>query len=200
MLVIGLTGPTGAGKGRVAELFSIHGLPIIDADAIYHELLIPPSACLAELTDRFGKTVLWEDGTLNRRALGKLVFSDAVALEDLNGITHRHVMREVRRRLEQLRQNATPAAVLDAPQLFEAGANRDCNVIVSVIADKKLRMERIMRRDGLDAETAMQRIEAQKSDAFFRTHSDYVVENNDSADRLLPQIRTILSEMGVISK
>lgn len=200
MLVIGLTGPTGAGKGRVAELFSVHGLPVIDADAIYHDLLIPPSECLLELTGRFGSEVLLEDGTLNRRALGKLVFSDPDALEDLNKIAHRHVMREVRAKLETLRQNATPAAVLDAPQLFEAGANRDCNVIVSVIADKRLRMERIMRRDGLDADAAMQRIEAQKSDAFFRTHSDYVVENNDSADRLLPQIRTILSEMGVIAK
>ena len=89
--------------------------------------------------------------------------------------------------------------MIDAPQLFEAGADRDCNVIVSVLADKMLRLERIMRRDEMDAEAAMKRIEAQKNDAFFRTHSDYVIENNDSTDRLSPEVHRILCEMGVIS-
>jgi dephospho-CoA kinase len=199
MLVIGLTGPTGSGKGHVAELFEAYGLPVINADEVYHGLLNPPSLCLEELTDRFGVGILNEDGTLNRRALGQIVFADPQELEALNTITHHHVMAEIRRRLEQLRRADTRAAVIDAPQLFEAGADRDCNVIVSVLADKMLRLERIMRRDEMDAEAAMKRIEAQKNDAFFRTHSDYVIENNDSTDRLSPEVHRILCEMGVIS-
>ena len=198
MLVIGLTGPTGSGKGCIAELFASYGLPVIDADAVYHELLVPPSKCLSELTVRFGGTILAEDGTLNRRALGRIVFSNPEALQALNSIAHKHVMAEIRTRLERLRREDTRAAVLDAPQLFEAGADRDCNVIVSVLADKALRLERIMRRDSIDAEIACKRIEAQKSDLFFRTHSDYVIENNDSADRLHPKVRQILLEMGVL--
>lgn len=198
MLVIGLTGPTGAGKGRVAELFAAFGLHVLDADAIYHTLLIPPSPCLDELCDHFGKEILTEAGTLDRQTLGAIVFSSPDELSALNAITHHYVMAEIRKRLEQLRREEAIAAVIDAPQLFEAGADRDCNVIVSVLADPALRIDRIMRRDAIDGDTAMRRVTAQKSDAFFRAHSDYIIENNDSADRLLEPVRKILIEMGVL--
>ena len=199
MLVIGLTGPTGAGKGCVADLFAAFGLPVLNADRIYHTLLIPPSPCLDELADHFGKEVLTEAGTLNRQALAAIVFSNAEELTTLNTITHHYVMAEIRKRLEQLRKDEAIAAVIDAPQLFEAGADRDCNVIVSVLADPALRIDRIMRRDSIDADTAIKRISAQKSDAFFRAHSDYVIENNESPERLLEPVRRILSEMGVLA-
>lgn len=198
MLVIGLTGPTGAGKGCVADLFSALGLPVLNADQIYHALLIPPSPCLDELTDHFGKEILTESGTLNRQALGAIVFSNAEELATLNTITHHYVMAEIRKRLDQLRREEAIAAVIDAPQLFEAGADRDCNVIISVLADPALRMDRIIRRDAIDADTAIKRISSQKSDAFFRTHSDYVIENNESPELLLDPVRRILIEMGVL--
>ena len=198
MLVIGLTGPTGAGKGCVADLFSALGLPVLNADKIYHALLIPPSPCLDELTDHFGKEILTESGTLNRQALGAIVFSNAEELATLNTITHHYVMAEIRKRLDQLRREEAIAAVRDAPQLFEAGADRDCNVIISVLADPALRMDRIMRRDDIDVDTAIKRISSQKSDAFFRAHSDYVIENNESPESLLAPVRRILIEMGVL--
>lgn len=199
MLVIGLTGPSGAGKGAVGTLLSEHQIPVIDADAVYHGLLAPPSPCLDALRERFGESILLPEGTLNRRALGAIVFSDPEALQALNKITHGFVMAKIRKELDALRQKDTPAAVIDAPQLFEAEADKDCNVIISVLADKKLRLERITARDGIDAETALRRIEAQKNDEFFRTHSDYVLENNGNLDLLRPQIRQILLETGVLS-
>lgn len=198
MLVIGLTGPTGAGKGVVASLFASYGLPILDADQIYHALLVPPSACLEELVLRFGADILRPDGTLDRRALAALAFNSPKALADLNEIAHKHVMQAVRARLEEMRAQQLPAAVLDAPQLFEAHAERDCNVVVSVLSDPALRMERIMRRDGLDEDAAKKRMAAQQSDSFFRAHSDYVIENNASPDALQPRVYQILSEMGVV--
>ena len=198
MLVIGLTGPSGAGKGVVAELFAKCGLPVVNADDIYHRLLIPPSPCLEKLVERFGEDILTPTGMLDRRALSKIVFSDPTALADLNAIAHRYVMQDVTRRLEALRIEGTRAAVFDAPQLFEAGANRACSVVVSVLADKRLRLERIMRRDGIDADAAWKRIEAQKTDEFFRAHSDYVIYNDGSPDALLPDVRRILLETGVI--
>ena len=199
MLVIGLTGPTGAGKGRVAELFGAFGLPVINADEVYHRLLIPPSLCLDELCEQFGRQILSPDGTLNRRALGAIVFSDTEALATLNAITHHYVMAEIRRTLDRLRRKNVPAAVIDAPQLFEAGAERDCNVIVSVLAERSIRRDRIVLRDGIPPETAEERIRAQKSEDFFRSHSDYIIENNDTGDNLLPSVHRILSEMGVLS-
>lgn len=200
MLVIGLTGPTGAGKGVVSHIFEAHGIPVIDADRVYHELLIPPSECLSELTYTFGREILCEDGTLDRRALGAIVFSDETALARLNAIAHRHVMNVIRARLEGMRKRELRAVVLDAPQLFEAGADKDCNVIVSVLADREVRMERIMKRDGIDRDTACRRIAAQKSDDFFRTHSNYVIENNGSDRQILPAVQKILTEMGVTAQ
>ncbi len=198
MLVIGLTGPTGSGKGVVADCFAAYGLPILNADTIYHELLIPPSPCLSALAEQFGNAILNADGRLDRRALSEIVFSDPASLSALNSIAHRYVMQEIRCRLEALRRRNTPAAVLDAPQLFEAGADRDCNVIVSVLADPAIRMERIMQRDGISAEQAKRRMAAQKSEEFFRSHSNYILENNRNPEALRPLVGRILFETGVL--
>ena len=199
MLVIGLTGPSGAGKGAVGGLFQERGIPVIDADAVYHELLVPPSPCLDALKARFGEGILLPDGGLHRKKLGEIVFSAPEALKDLNAIAHGFVMAEIRRQLGELRKQNIPAAVMDAPQLFEANAEGDCNLIVSVLADKRIRLERIMARDGIDTEAALRRMAAQRNDEFFRTHSDYIIENNGNPDLLKPQVERILLETGVIT-
>lgn len=200
MLVIGLTGPTGAGKGAVASIFADYGIPVINADRVYHDLIAPPSSCLQELAEVFGKQILLADGSLDRRALGGIVFSDPAAREKLNSITHRYVMEEVQGQMERFRREGVRVAVFDAPQLFEAGAHRACGAVISVLADRGLRLERIIARDGLTAEAAMRRILAQKSDEFFKTHSDYIVENNGSLESLAPQVHRILFALGVISQ
>ena len=195
---IAIDGPSGAGKSVVSDIFAEHGLPIINADDVYHSLLTPPSECLSELVYAFGPQILTPSGTLDRKALGNLVFSDGELLTQLNEITHKYVMSAIRKRLDDWRREEVLAAVLDAPQLFEAGANKDCNIIVSVLADKETRINRIMRRDGVDRDRAIQRIDAQKSDEFFRKHSDYVIENNGGVASIYPIIQRILTETGVI--
>lgn len=200
MLVIGLTGPTGAGKGAVAAIFEGYGIPVINADRVYHELITPPSSCLQELVEAFGKEILLPDGSLNRRTLASMVFSDPSAQELLNTITHRYVMEEIKTRMERLRREGVPVAALDAPQLFEAGAHKACGAVISVLADRQTRLERIMHRDSITADAAMRRILAQKSDEFFKTHSDYIIENSGNIELLAPQIHRILAELGVISQ
>ena len=200
MLVIGLTGPTGAGKGAVATIFEGYGIPVINADRVYHELITPPSSCLQELVEIFGKEILLPDGSLNRRALASIVFSDPAARETLNTVTHRYVMEEIKTRMERLRREGIPVAALDAPQLFEAGAHKACGAVVSVLAERQTRLERIVARDSITPEAAMRRILAQKSDEFFKTHSDYIIENNGNIELLTPQVHRILAELGVISK
>lgn len=199
MFVIGLTGPSGAGKGEVARLFAAYGLPIINADQVYHDLLLPPSSCLDELTECFGRAILSPDGTLDRRALSGIVFSNPASLQQLNSITHRYVMEKTKALLAQFAAKGTRAVVFDAPQLFEAGAHRICNTVVTVLADRSLRIERIMQRDGIDAESAIRRIDSQKSDDYFRKHSEYIIENNTSIEDLLPAVRRILTETGVLT-
>lgn len=200
MLVIGLTGPTGAGKGAVATIFEGYGIPVINADRVYHELITPPSSCLQELVEIFGKEILLPDGSLNRRTLASIVFSNPAEREKLNTVTHRYVMEEIKTRMERLRREGVPVAALDAPQLFEAGAHKACGAVVSVLAERQTRLERIVARDNITPEAAMRRILAQKSDEFFKTHSDYIIENNGNIDLLTPQVHRILAELGVISK
>lgn len=200
MLVIGLTGPTGAGKGEVANIFARYGIPVLNADRVYHELITPPSSCLQELVEAFGKEILLPNGSLNRRVLGGIVFNDPTAREHLNSITHRYVMEEVKTQMERFRRDGVPVAIFDAPQLFEADAHRACGAVISVLADRRLRLERIMMRDGITAEAAMRRILAQKSDEFFKANSDYIIENNGTIELLAPQVHRILKELGVISR
>ncbi len=199
MRLIGLTGPSGAGKSTVAEHFSAFGLPVLNADEIYHELLIPPSECLDDLAQHFGKGILSEDGTLNRRLLAARVFEDGEQLKVLNKIAHRHVMREVHCRLQAMQESGILAAIFDAPQLFESGADKECVAVVSVLADKDVRLQRILARDGISKEDALRRIQAQKPDSFFREHSDYVIENNNAPENTAEQVRLILTELGVLS-
>ncbi len=199
MLVIGLTGPTGAGKGEISRIFAAYGVPVIDADAIYHTLLIPPSECLNELVYNFGHGILTAGGALDRGALADIVFSNPELLDQLNTITHRYVMTAIRKKLDELRRDEVRAVVLDAPQLFEAGANKDCNIIVAVLAERETRMERIISRDGIDREAALRRIASQKSDDFFRTHADYIIENNGNIDYVIPTVQRILTETGVLA-
>ena len=115
MLLIGLTGPSGAGKSTVSELFASYGVPVINADTIYHTLLTPPSECLSDLTECFGREILTTEGLLNRAALAEIVFNDPFELEKLNHLTHSHVLRDFRRQLKKLRDDGVPAAIFDAP-------------------------------------------------------------------------------------
>ena len=197
MKIVGLCGGSGSGKGEVARVFRECGIPVIDADEVYHDLLLPPSPCLAELVERFGNEILLPDGTLNRKALGGIVFSDAGALADLNQISHRYVMVKTEDELARLQKQGFSAAVFDAPQLFEAGAEARCRAVVSVLAPLDTRLARIMKRDGIDADAARKRIGAQKEDSFFRAHSDYVIENDGSIENLRPAVQRILKELGV---
>lgn len=196
MLLIGLTGPSGAGKSTVANVFRRYGLPVLDADEIYHDLLLPPSACLSELVLQFGSEILNPDGTLNRPRLAALALPYPDRLRALNEIAHRHVMADIRRRVRQLQAEGIPAAVLDAPQLFESGADRDCSVIVSVLCDREVRLQRILARDHLTVEEAERRFNAQHDDKFFRLRSDYIIENDRSAEHLEERVLSILRETG----
>ncbi len=180
MLTIGLTGPTGAGKGYIASLFAAYGVPSIDTDAVYHALLVPPSECLDELTARFGPSILHPDGTLNRPALAAMVFApDAKeAHDDLDRITHRHVLAEVRRQCEALAAMDIPAVLVDAPRLYESGFDRECDKVLAVLADRDIRLRRIMSRDGLSLPRATARLDAQAPDDFFTRRADAVIWND----------------------
>ena len=194
MLIVGLTGPSGAGKGLVASLFARYGIPSIDTDAVYHDLLVPPSACLDELTLQFGGKILHSDGTLDRAALSAIVFGPANAerLTELNRISHRHVLARVREMLQDYKASNIPAVLVDAPQLFESGFDAECDKILSVIAPRAVRLARIIERDGLSPERATARLDAQLPEDTFRERSDHVIVNDGEIEALDGEVRRLL--------
>ncbi|MBR3630699.1 MAG: dephospho-CoA kinase [Oscillospiraceae bacterium] len=179
MLVVGLTGQTGAGKSTVAEVFGRQGFVQIDADLISREVVEPGKPCLEELFDFFGDSIRNPDNTLNRKALAAIAFTDKKKLESLNSICHPFITEEIFDRINRCRAEGERFVLLDAPTLFESRASDFCDLIISVIADPAIRCSRIMQRDGLTEEEALRRMSAQLSEQFFIDQSDHVIRNND---------------------
>lgn len=171
-MIIGITGGTGCGKTTALNVIREMGGIVIDCDAVYHNLLKTDKALLKAIEDRFPGTV--EAGCLNRKKLGSIVFADAAALQDLNTITHNAICSAVKQRL-----SPPPAlAAIDAIALLESGLAELCNLTVAVTAPEALRIPRLMARDGISAEYAASRIQAQKPASYFRENCDYVLEND----------------------
>jgi len=180
VIIIGLTGGSGAGKSEVCRAFLSLGIESVDTDKISREATKKGSECLRELTENFSGAILTAYGELDRQKLAELAFSSRENLDLLNKITHRHILNECRRIILDMQNAGRKAVVIDAPLLFESGFDKSCDVIISVVADQKKRIERITARDNITAEQAKTRIKNQKSDAFFIEHSDYVIYNNTS--------------------
>lgn len=198
MKIIGLTGPSGAGKTTICSKFEELGIPCIDTDSIYHTLVSFPSPCLNDLVEKFGEDILNAEGTLDRAALANLVFTGENAksnLANLNATTHRYVWDEVNKLLTKYMDEGKAAAVIDAPALFSSkifiGA---CDFILSVLADKETRINRITKRDAISREQALARIEAQPGDEFFIENSDYYINNSGTKDEMTHQLLSILEQ------
>jgi dephospho-CoA kinase len=186
MLMVGLTGGIGAGKSAVAARLAAHGAVVIDADLLAREAVAPGSAGLADVVAAFGPDVLGPDGALDRPALGRLVFADESKRRRLEQIVHPYV----RARTAELVAAAPADAVVvnDVPLLVEAGLAGAYEVVVVVLADERVRVDRLVRARGLTAEEASARIRAQAGDDERRAVADVVITNNGSLDELNKQV------------
>ncbi|MCX7614847.1 MAG: dephospho-CoA kinase [Clostridiales bacterium] len=178
-MVIGLTGRSGSGKSTVASVFEKNGAVIIDADQIYRILCKSSMDMKRELCKRFGD-ILDENCEVNRRKLATLVYKDEAALSDLNRITHRYVMHEINNRLIGLQSSGAKCAVIDAPLLFEASADKLCDLTVGIIASKPDMVNRVLLRDGITYDEASMRLNNQPDNLFYVKNCNMVLENNGS--------------------
>lgn len=184
VFVVGLTGQTGAGKSTVSKVFSDSGFSVINADSISRYVVEKGSECLNELSDFFGEMILNEDGTLNRKMLGDIVFSDKVKLDSLNSIIYPYITSEILEQIKNYSAEGKKVILLDAPTLFESHSDDFCDIIISVLANPDTRRERIIKRDGITETQANNRMNSQLDAEFFSSHSDYVIDNNDSIEVL----------------
>lgn len=191
-MIIGITGGTGCGKTTLLECIREKGGLVLDCDAIYYELLTRDDVLLCAIDARFPGTV--EDGQLQRKKLGAIVFADPKALADLNAITHSAVKQEVLRRLE----NKPGLAAIDAIALFEGGLAELCHMTVAVTAPIEVRVKRLMARDGISEDYARSRIAAQHGEEWFRKRCDHILENMDTKEHFHQKCLAFLNQLGII--
>lgn len=187
--VVGLTGPTGAGKSSVTDVAKNLGFKIIDCDALARLAVEKGSDGLADIVKAFGDGVLNSDGTLNRKQLAALAFSASDKTELLNKTLLPHIVKLIKAQID------VPLVLLDAPTLFESGADSLCDDVIVVLCDEKTRKDRIIKRDGIDESAAELRIKAGKDDNFYIERSNNIVYNDCELSVLNLKIQKLLNKL-----
>lgn len=188
-IIVGLTGPTGAGKSSVTQIAEKKGIKVIDCDLYARKATEKGSEGLSALVKAFGKEILNIDGELNRKALARIAFSSY----DKTQLLNKTILPFIKELI--LAEIDTDRVLLDAPTLFEGGMDKICSKTVAVLADKDKRLKRITERDGISAEDATIRINGGKNDEFFKDNADYVIYNNDNEETFLREISFLLDKI-----
>ena len=172
-----------------------NNIPVINADEVYHSLLVKSSPCTLALADEFGTEILSPDGTPDRKKLGAIVFSSEEKLKKLNSIVLKFVIDEINEMIKRLELGGEARVVLDAPTLIESGFNKECDAVISVLSPKQTRIERIRERDNISRDDALLRVNAQKSDEFYIENSDYVIMNEADTAALISAVNEIFDRI-----
>ena len=196
MKIIGLTGLTGAGKSTVAQKLMAYGCYHIDADKVAREVINNNEIVKNKLKERFGSDVINTDGTTNRPLLASRAFADEQSTLDLNDITHPAIIEEIKSIIKDMEEVGYRGVIIDAIALFESGLADLCNFNVAVVAPKEIRLERIMKRDNITEEKALERINAQKDESFFTSRADFVLWNYPPYD-INVEIKPITLQIGL---
>jgi dephospho-CoA kinase len=194
MLKIGLTGNIAAGKSIVQSYLEKKGIPIIDADWICHRLMDNNEEVIEKITKLFeGKDIFLEDGRLGRHKIGLIVFSNPEKMEALEAILHPLVEKKI---LEFFEENENEEIVVaSVPLLFEENMQNLFDKTILVCADKKLRLQRLMNRNGYSLEHALERINSQVSQEEKRYMADFIIENNNDLIELETQINKTIERL-----
>lgn len=188
--VIGLTGGIASGKSSVAALLRENGVLVIDADEIGHQVICPPGPVYDAILAHFGTEIRREDGMIDRKRLGRIVFASREERETLNAIVHPAIRREILRLLEE-----AGVAVIDAALLFEANMEDLCDEIWTVDVREDTQIRRLMRRDGLTKSEARARIASQLSAAERRSRADVIIDNNGTPAQLRRRVVGLLERI-----
>lgn len=188
-VLIGLTGPTGAGKSTVSKEAEKFGFKVIDCDRLARKAAEKGTDGLSALVKAFGKSILLPDGSLNRKTLAEKAFKSDEATELLNSTLLPHIVKLI------YSEAGDGNCLLDAPTLFESGINGACFKTVAVLADSQTRKARIIKRDGLSEKEALLRMNAGKNDDFYKKWADCIIYNNGDENAVIKRFSDILKEI-----
>lgn len=191
MKIIGLTGGIGSGKSTIAKWFSENGIPVYDSDREAKKLMNEHPEVIQKLTDLFGEKT-YQNGVYNNRFVADQVFRDKELLKKLNQIVHPAVFHHFQNWVEN---QTSEFVVKEAAILFESGSYKDCDAVISVVADEKIRIQRVVKRDGLEKEQIRQRMKNQWTDEQRIELSDFVIFNNEGLDELKLEFEEVYKEL-----
>ncbi len=191
-LILGLTGGSGTGKSSVLKHLKAKGAYVIDGDSVARKVVENGKPALLEIKAHFGESVINPDGSLARRKLGNIVFSDKKSLDILNKITHKYIKDEI---LEEIKNTDKTLVAIEAAELFEGGLGGICDFTIAVLADIEIRKKRIIERDCLTLAQAENRIMSQKSDEYYINHCDFCVKNDGKITDMITEINKIIEKL-----
>lgn len=185
---VGLTGQTGAGKTTAGEFFVDNGYGVINCDLVSRKVVSDGTSCLSDLVSEFGIEILKADGRLDRKRLAEIVFTNEKKLLTLNEIIFPYILEKITTAAKQLIEYDFKVIVFDAPTLFESEFDKMCDIIISVVADKQIRLSRIIERDNISIDLANARINSQYDDTFYAGKSDFVLTNDGDRAEFTKQL------------
>ena len=190
--ILGLTGGIATGKSTVSRYFSDKGYAVVDADVVARRVVEPGTEGLANIVAHFGTEIIQTDGTLNREKLGAMIFSDAEKRETLNNLLSAQIRRTIMADTETLVNANQPLIVLDIPLLYEAGYETHCDAVRVVYTTEAVQLERLMARNNLTEEEALNRIASQEPIETKKDRADIVIDNNGPLNHTYEQVETWL--------
>ncbi|MFC0522365.1 dephospho-CoA kinase [Pontibacillus salicampi] len=198
-VVVGLTGSIASGKSTVSLMFDDYNIPVIDADKLSREVVEPGEKAYEEIVYTFGSSVLREDQTIDRKALGNIVFQDEEKRKQLNSIVHPAVRERMLTKRDDYIAKEVRAVVLDIPLLFESNLMDYVDKVLVVYVDEGTQLSRLMERDGSSEEEAMSRINSQIPVAEKAKKADEVIDNSGSKQSSYDQLDHILRKWGIVA-
>lgn len=193
-IVIGITGGIGTGKSLVSKKLRERGYRILDADQLSREVTAVSSPALAELVALFGQGILDAEGALDRKGLASIVFSDTKKKQQMESIITARIVARIREEADAFRENGTGALFLDAPTLYETGADNCCDLVWLIIADTETRIARVMERDHCSREAVLARMHAQMPEEEKRRRAAECIDNSGDPSALDGQIEVLLKK------
>lgn len=184
-IVVGLTGQSGTGKTTVCETFVMCGFCVIDCDKIARNCVIPNSESAVDLENKF--PLFFTDGVFDRKKAALMLFHDRELLNNYNAAIFPHINRMICEEIFKAQERGEKYIIIDAPTLFEAGADKFCDCVVSCVAPEHLRLKRIIERDKISEDLAKARMRSQHDEAFFIANSQYILYNDSDAEHLRDQ-------------
>lgn len=195
MTVLGVTGGIATGKSAVLAMLAELGAETIDADKVYHDLIVPGSPLNGRLRAEFGLSIARPDGSVDRQALAGIVFNDHAAMKRLDAVTHPAIGAEITRRIGA---SAAPVIAVDAVKLFESGMSRRCDRVWLVVLDPERQLERLMARSRLSLAEAVRRVAAQPPLGDKPKRADVVIDNNGTPEETRAQVLRLWSELPML--